>query len=569
MKYSKTTFNFMVLANALMSAARWTKAHKWPCVIALLALALLAQALKPHISPQMARLLAAQQEKARLFAGCGPENQKPFDGKLLYKCVFNHAQTREFSLIDAKAHQNFVDTYEHKHDHDGVLENEDQAKRAIVEMVASLHQPHTQFLDQEEFINLRNGMNATLSGVGAYVMQTGVESRLKALGDNPTKQQVREATKISADTPAYFWPAPLDGGPAALAGIKGGDRFKMIGPKPVDGLTLYEASKALQGAAGSKVHVVVERDNGQGMVEVSLEITRATVAVPLITTENLDGVAPASIAALKIAAFASGDLHINAGQTVFKLCTGVHLPLNKDKGIDFPANYDPDRDCKLKGLVLDFRNDGGGRVDYATKIPQLLIDHGPIVSTFERKGDQIVETKLVLEPNTLVTETFVNGELTSAKGSDRYMSLLPKGLPMVVLINGHSASASEMVARMLQINGAVVVGTSSYGKKVGQELIPLAFGTAFKTTILEFKPGDEDMGAAVIPDVEVEQSTAYLDDPRTAEDVQMTAAVAEIHKMIASAPVKAARQQQLYQQHANRDEREEKSLKEIASATTK
>jgi carboxyl-terminal processing protease len=490
-----------------------------------------------------------------LFAGCEPANRGGFDGHLLYRCVFNYTRQREYSLLDAAVAKRFAAEFEHKHDQDGMLDSEDGTKKAIAEMLASLNQPHTRFLDVNEFQKLLNRMQGTLSGVGAYVMQKGVESRIKAAGVNPTQGQLLAAQIITPVSGVYFWPAPLPGGPADRAGVRSGDRILKIGGEPVEGHTFSEVSQLLQGESGSQVQVVVERKSGGNTSQLSLQITRAAVTVPMVQTADLDSSAPGTMASLTLTAFASKDLHITFAQSIFRLCTGISLPVNAGGGIDFPADYDPETGCKLKGLVLDFRNDGGGRVDFATIIPQLLIDHGPLVSTFERHGNQMVETKLVLEPNTLVTETFIDGELKSATGADRYMNLLPRNLPIVVLINERSASASEMVAGLLQRHGATIVGTPSYGKEVGQAVIPLAFGTALKTTVLKFKPGDEELGAAIMPDVEVEQSTAYLDDPMSARDAQLTRAVEVIRNRIAQASTASKRADQLRQQHKERDAR--------------
>lgn len=492
---------------------------------------------------------------AFMFVGCEPGNTGTFDGHLLYRCVFNYIRQREYSLVDANLAKKFAAEFEHKHDQDGKLDSEAGTKEAVAEMLASLNQPHTRFLDVNEFQKLLNRMQGTLSGVGAYVMQKGVESRIRAAGVNPTLEQLQAAQTVTTASGVYFWPAPLPGGPADRAGVRSGDRILKIGGEPVQGHTFSEVSQLLQGESGSQVQVVVERKSGGNTDQLSLQITRAAVAVPMVQTDDLDSSAPGTIASLTLRAFASKDLHITFAQSIFRLCTGITLPVNARGGIDFPSDYDPETGCKLKGLVLDFRNDGGGRVDFATIIPQLLIDHGPLVSTFERHGGQIVETKLVLEPNTLVTETFIDGELKSATGADRYMSLLPRDLPIAVLINERSASASEMLAGLLQRHGATIVGTPSYGKEVGQAVIPLAFGNALKTTVLKFKPGDEELGAAIMPDVEVEQSIAYLDDPMSARDVQLARAVEVIRNRIALAATASKRAEQLRQQHKERDAR--------------
>lgn len=505
--------------------------------------------------PETAKMVEDLQGQVQLFKGCDKGNNGPFDGKLLYHCVYNLARLREYVLVDSKERQDFA-RWEHKHDNDGVLEDKEQALKAIQEMVTSLHQMHTDFLDPAEFAVWKNASEATLDGIGAGVVQIGVESKVRSLGDDPKPDLLKEALRVTADTPVYFYPEPIAGMPASLSGVKVGDRLKEVDGQPVLGLTLTEVLKRVQGKPGTQVSILVERKDGNGSTEVQLNVTRGKVNVPLVKAQTTTDNGGGKIAELTLAAFQSKDLHINIGQTLFKLCTGTLLTPNAAGGIDFPPQYDPDQgDCHLSGMIIDLRNDGGGRVDFATMIPQLLLDHGPLVSTFERKGDQIVETKLELEPNTLVKETFVDGELKSAIGSDRFMRLVPSDLPIVVLINGHSASASEMLAGLLKRHGALIVGTPSYGKEVGQQLMPLAFGTAFKPTVLKFKPGDESLGAAVMPDVEIEQSVAYLDDPMTQPDVQLEKARQVLSEQIAHLAKMADRQKAVYAEHAKRDDK--------------
>jgi C-terminal processing protease CtpA/Prc len=103
--------------------------------------------------------------------------------------------------------------------------------------------------------------------------------------------------------------------------------------------------------------------------------------------------------------------------------------------------------------------------------------------------------------------------------------VLPDNIPVVVMINENSASASELMSASLQKNGlATIVGTPSYGKEVGQSVNPLDFGTGVKITTFRFLPAGSDLGVAVLPDFEVSQSTAYLNDPLSAPNLVLSKA---------------------------------------------
>ncbi|MDR0319745.1 MAG: S41 family peptidase [Rickettsiales bacterium] len=258
--------------------------------------------------------------------------------------------------------------------------------------------------------------------------------------------------QITSDKGAIRVISPIDGTPADKAGIKAGDFITHIDGEQVGGMTLTEAVKRMKGRPGTKVKLTVIQSKGAPK---TIELTRAIIKVESVRAEMRDGVAY-----IRISDFGS--------KTVKELEAAVDK-MNKAKPV---------------GFVLDVRNNPGGYLNAAIKVSDTFLDGGEIVSTRGRAKDDI--------------------DRTFAKSGDRI-----KGLPMVVLINHGSASASEIVAGALQDNNrAIVMGTKSFGKGSVQQQMPLGDGTAIHLTIARYytPSGRSIQAKGIEPDVEVLQS---------------------------------------------------------------
>ena len=163
--------------------------------------------------------------------------------------------------------------------------------------------------------------------------------------------------------------------------------------------------------------------------------------------------------------------------------------------------------AKGKGLVFDLRNNGGGRVDAARAIISYMINDGNMLVIMERSGDMITEHKWVLTPSSIIEyvpdDTQPNVYRIQVRPRDAVV--IPPDMPIAVLINGHSASASEMTSGALQFNHrATTVGENSYGKGIGQSII-LPWGRELHITSLEFRPAGHAMDwIGILADVHVE-----------------------------------------------------------------
>ncbi|NKF20702.1 S41 family peptidase [Solimonas marina] len=248
--------------------------------------------------------------------------------------------------------------------------------------------------------------------------------------------------------------SPIDDTPAAKAGIKPGDLIVKIDDTPVKGLTLNEAVDKMRGEPGSKIKLTIVRE-GDSAPKV-MDLTRETISVDSVRGRMLDD----GIAYLRISSFTT-----ETGDSLRKQF----------------AKLQKDSKTPIKGMVLDLRNNPGGVLDAAVQVGDDFITHGPIVTIKGREPEARREF--------------------DAKPGD-----ILKGAPMVVLINGGSASASEIVAGALQdSHRALIVGTRSFGKGSVQTILPLSNGGAIKiTTARYYTPSGRSIQAEGIqPDVPI------------------------------------------------------------------
>jgi carboxyl-terminal processing protease len=245
--------------------------------------------------------------------------------------------------------------------------------------------------------------------------------------------------------------SPIDDTPAALAGIKPGDIFLRIDGAPTDAMSLKEAVEKLRGAAGSKVRITILR-SGQRPFDVTL--TRTVIRI------------------------ASVKAHLEASRIGYLRIT-TFMDKTQAEFVDSLERLKREAGGRLDGVVLDLRNDPGGLLDSAVHIAGDFLDGGAIVSIRGRSP----------------------GEDESFDGRPNGDRL--HGVPVVVLINSASASASEIVAGALQDRQrAVILGTRSFGKGSVQTIIPLeGHGALRLTTARYYTPsGRSIQGEGILPD---------------------------------------------------------------------
>ena len=248
--------------------------------------------------------------------------------------------------------------------------------------------------------------------------------------------------------------SPIDDTPASKAGLQSGDLIFALDGEPVQGLTLQEAVEKMRGKVGTPIKISVRRA-GKDPFDVSL--TRETIKVKSVRY-RLEG----------------GDIgYIRVTSFTEQSTSGV---------LDAVEKLKKEAGNKLKGYILDLRNNPGGLLDQAIAMSDAFLDKGEIVSVKARKSEDV--------------------QRWNAKPGD-----VAGGLPIVVLINGGSASASEIVAGALQDHKrAIVLGTRSFGKGSVQTIMQVTGGGAIRlTTALYFTPsGRSIQKEGIKPDIEVE-----------------------------------------------------------------
>jgi carboxyl-terminal processing protease len=263
--------------------------------------------------------------------------------------------------------------------------------------------------------------------------------------------------------------SPIDDTPAANAGLKPGDLITHLEGQPVQGLTLPEAVEKMRGPINSDITLTIRREGREAF---DVKLTRANIKIQSVRS-HIEG---NNIAYVRI--------------TSFNEQTDVGLN-NAMKNLKQQANN------KLIGVVLDLRNNPGGLLDQAVAVSDAFLDKGEIVSTRGRRSD--------------------DAQRYNARSGD-----IASGLPVAVLINGGSASASEIVAGALQDHHrAILIGTKSFGKGSVQTIIPLAGHGAMRlTTARYYTPAGRSIQARGIdPDIVVEAAKierAAAKDDKTA-----------------------------------------------------
>ena len=312
------------------------------------------------------------------------------------------------------------------------VEDVDEAaliEAAIDGMLTSLD-PHSSYLSPEDAADMRETTRGEFGGLGIEVTQE--EGFIKVV-------------------------SPIDGTPAAEAGIESGDFITRVDGENLLGLTLDEAVKLMRGPVGSEIIITVVRQDVDQPFEVS--IIRDTITLTAVRS-RVEG----ETVVLRVVTFSD--------QTYPSLEEQLAEQVTEAGGIE-----------NVNGFVIDLRNNPGGLLNQAIAVSDAFLDAGEITSTRGRN------------PN--------DGQRWNARKGD-----LAEGLPIVVLINGGSASASEIVAGALQDHHrAIIIGTNSFGKGSVQTVMPLRSNSAMRlTTARYYTPSGRSIQAlGISPDIIVEQ----------------------------------------------------------------
>ena len=308
--------------------------------------------------------------------------------------------------------------------------NESKIMDSAINGVLQSLDPYSAYMSPELFKEMQTDTRGEFGGLGIEIgMESGLVKVISPIGDTP----------------------------AAKAGIKAGDYIVKIGDNQVQGKSLMEAVKLMRGPIGTSVELTVRRKN----VKKSLKfiITRKIIEIKSVNSEIL-------------------GKSKNLGYIRLK-------SFNENSDEQFLTTIKKfEKDIKIKGYILDLRNNPGGLLTQAINITDFFLNDGEIVST---KGRKISETRRFF-----------------AKKGDAV-----KGKPIIVLINNGSASASEIFAGALKDHKrAIILGENSYGKGSVQSIVPLRNGGGIRLTISKYylPSGDSISEVGVTPDIVVEET---------------------------------------------------------------
>ena len=335
-----------------------------------------------------------------------------------------------------------------KSDYVDIVDDKKLITEAINGMLAGLD-PHSAYLDQEAFRELQVGTQGEFGGLG---IEVGMEDGF-----------VRVV-------------APIDDTPAARAGIKPGDLIVRLDETSVKGMTLNDAVKRMRGKPNTQITLTIVRKGEPKPIVVTL--TRAVVKIQSVKSKLLEP---------GYAYFRVSQFQEHTGETLAKSIETL-----------FKQNQGP-----MRGIVLDLRNDPGGLLNGAVAVSAAFLPAGSLVVYTDGRAE---DSKMKLNAS---PEHYLRGRV-----KEDYVRKLPqeiKTVPMVVLVNSGSASASEIVAGALQDHKrAVVMGQPTFGKGSVQTILPLGNSTAIKlTTARYYTPNGRSIQAkGIMPDIPLDDGTS-------------------------------------------------------------
>ncbi len=305
--------------------------------------------------------------------------------------------------------------------------------------------PHSSFLDKKDFAEMQEHTQGKFAGLGIEI--TSEDGVVKVLN-------------------------PIEDTPAARAGIQSGDLITRLDDKPVRGMTLDQAVRRMRGEPGTKITLTIFRKSEDRTFPIT--ITRAEIKVQSVKAKFLDN----GVAYVRITSFQE--------RTIPDLAKKLN-DLSAQNG-------------QIKGLVLDLRNNGGGLLQGAVGVSAAFLPSDALVVSTKGQSEDAKQ---------LFTANFNNYRLSENKDVFAELPQVFKKVPMVVLVNAFSASASEIVAGALQDHKrATIMGKTTFGKGSVQTVRPLSADSALKlTTAYYYTPSGKSIQAfGVKPDIPVDQN---------------------------------------------------------------
>ena len=310
---------------------------------------------------------------------------------------------------------------------EGQYKDEEEAYAAIREMLETLEDPYTRFMDPKEFENMQVDTSGELTGVGIQLSQD---------------EETNDLIVVS----------PIEDTPAAEAGIQAKDTIIEIDGLSTKGMHINDAVQLIRGPIGTPVSLTIRRGETERLV---FSILRDRIEIHPVKASVRNDL-PGNIGYIRLTQFSA------------------NAPSEMRETIEMMEAED------VEGYILDLRSNPGGLLDASVDIARMWLDRGKIVSTVDRRGGSLVRE--------------ANGKALTNK-------------PLVILVNGGSASASEILSGALQDNDrAVLVGSKTFGKGLVQSVQRLGGGSGLAVTIAKYlTPNGTDIHKeGIVPDIELE-----------------------------------------------------------------
>lgn len=342
--------------------------------------------------------------------------------------------------------------------------------RALSDVFNAVKQNYVETVDDKKLIN--DAIGGMVSGLDPHSSYLDAEA-FKDLEVSTRGEFGGLGIEVGMEDGFVKVISPIEDTPAFRAGVKAGDLIVKLDETPVKGLSLSDAVKRMRGKPKTSILLTIVRKGEQKPIEISL--TREVIKVQSVKS--------------KVVEPGYGYLRITQFQEQTTADVVKHLDKMYKQGV-------------LKGLILDLRNDPGGLLNSAVGVSATFLPQKSLVVYTDGRTDD-AKRKYFASP-----EDYLRGT------RDDYMKALPEGVktvPMVVLVNGGSASASEIVAGALQdYKRAKIIGTQTFGKGSVQTIIPISSTTGVKiTTARYFTPSGRSIQAKGIePDVAVDETQA-------------------------------------------------------------
>ncbi|MBK9141178.1 MAG: PDZ domain-containing protein [Candidatus Melainabacteria bacterium] len=389
-----------------------------------------------------------------------------FNGPILYQAALEAIRDYHITLVDENRRRKWSKEWESKYDRTGQLSTQDGADLAIEAMIRSLNQRFDHYDTPEERKQAREQIDSSLVGIGVQVTLTNLGA--------PLERSSFEALRVSRENSLVVG-SVVEGGPAQKSGLKEGDIIHAIDSQPLIGKSMSDVLSSIRGNRGSKVTLTVERMAGNQPKRLVIKIRRDIVVNPVVHYKDIgEGIAYVRLD------------HFLSKHAVSEMAAALEKAAGQ------------------KGLILDLRHNPGGELQIAVEITAMLLPEGSIVELRSRDGNNLFTERVSVLKDLQVLESLDKDMSMKAKAVPRRAGLIvPREMPIVVLVNEYSASAAELLSGALQKSArATIVGAPTMGKGVGQAVIDLPYNRSVRVTNFEFLPAAEPIDwVGIIPDI--------------------------------------------------------------------